>query len=47
MPIERYAAWSREEGLPFDPRIRLHARLGGEILAPDARSLRITGTVAE
>jgi hypothetical protein len=46
-PIERYAAWARDDGLPFDPWIRLHVRLGGEILAPEARSLRITGTVAE
>jgi hypothetical protein len=46
-PIERYAAWTREDGLPFDPWIRLHVRLGGEILGPVARSLRITGTLAE
>jgi hypothetical protein len=45
--IERYTAWTRDDGLPFDPWIRLHVRLGGEILAPDARSLRITGTVAD
>jgi hypothetical protein len=46
-PIERYARWTREDGLPFDPWIRLHVRLGAEILRPVARSLRITGTVAE
>lgn len=46
-PIERYAAWTRADGLPFDPWIRLHVRLGGESLGPEARSLRITGTVAE
>jgi hypothetical protein len=46
-PIERYAAWTRDDGLPFDPWIRLHVRLGGEILSPEARSLRITGTVAD
>ncbi len=45
--IERYAAWTRDDGLPFDPWIRLHVRLGGEILAPDACSLRITGTVTD
>ncbi len=26
-PIERYATWRREDGLPFDPWIRLHERL--------------------
>jgi hypothetical protein len=46
-PIERYAAWAREDGLPFDPWIRLHVRLGAEIVRPDQRSLRITGTVAD
>jgi len=46
-PIERYAAWTREDGLPFDPWIRLHVRLGAELLAPVPRSLHITGTVAE
>jgi hypothetical protein len=46
-PIERYAAWAREDGLPFDPWMRVHARLGASILKPEPRSLRITGTVAE
>ena len=45
-PIERYARWTREDGLPFDPWIRLHVRLGAEILRPEPRSLLITGTVA-
>jgi hypothetical protein len=45
--IERYAGWTREDGLPFDPWMRVHARLGGEILKPEPRSLRITGSVAE
>jgi hypothetical protein len=46
-PIARYAAWARDDGLPFDPWIRLHVRLGAEILQPVEQSLRITGTVAE
>jgi hypothetical protein len=46
-PIERYAAWTREDGRPFDPWIRLHVRLGAEIMKPVRRSLHITGTVAE
>jgi hypothetical protein len=46
-PIDRYAAWTREDGLPFDPWIRLHVRLGGELLASEPRSLRITGSVAD
>jgi GNAT superfamily N-acetyltransferase len=46
-PIERYAAWTRDDGLPFDPWMRVHARLGAEILTPEPHSLRITGTVGE
>jgi GNAT superfamily N-acetyltransferase len=46
-PIERYAHWQREDGLPFDPWIRTHAGLGGKILRSEPQSLRITGTVAE
>lgn len=47
VPIERYVTWRRADGLPFDPWMRVHARLGATILKPEPRSLRITGTVAE
>jgi hypothetical protein len=47
IPIERYASWVREDGLPFDPWMRVHARLGAEILRPEPESLRIVGAVAE
>lgn len=40
-PIERYAGWLRPDGLPFDPWLRVHARLGADILRPEPRSLRI------
>jgi hypothetical protein len=46
-PIERYAEWRRDDGLLFDPWMRVHERLGAEILKPEAESLRITGTVGE
>ena len=46
-PIERYASWRREDGLPFDPWMRVHARLGAEIVRPEPRSLYIEGSVAE
>jgi GNAT superfamily N-acetyltransferase len=47
VPIERYMTWRRDDGLPFDPWLRLHERLGGRMLAPSPGSTRITGTVAE
>jgi hypothetical protein len=46
-PIDRYAAWTRADGLPFDPWLRVHHRAGGEMLKPAPQSLRITGTVTE
>ncbi|HSL64652.1 MAG TPA: hypothetical protein VK874_08340 [Gaiellaceae bacterium] len=45
--IERYAAWARDDGLPFDPWLRTHVRAGGEVLLAEPRSLQITGTVEE
>jgi hypothetical protein len=46
-PIDSYALWTREDGLPFDPWIRLHVRLGAEILHPVQRSMHITGGVSD
>jgi GNAT superfamily N-acetyltransferase len=47
IPIERYIGWRREDGLPFDPWIRVHERAGGEIARPAAAAMRVTGSVAE
>jgi hypothetical protein len=47
IPIERYAAWVRDDGLPFDPWLRVHARLGATSLRPEPHSMRITGSVAQ
>lgn len=46
-PIDRYAAWRRQDGLPFDPWMRVHARLGGVSLKAEPQSLRITGSVSD
>jgi GNAT superfamily N-acetyltransferase len=46
-PIERYVTWTRENGEPFDPWIRVHVRRGATIARPIPHSMRITGTVAE
>jgi hypothetical protein len=47
VPIERYAQWRRDDGLLFDPWLRVHERLGATVVKPEPRSLRITGTVDE
>jgi GNAT superfamily N-acetyltransferase len=46
-PIERYVEWRREDGSHFDPWIRLHERVGGEILAPAPNSASVEAPVAD
>jgi GNAT superfamily N-acetyltransferase len=46
-PIEEYVSWTRPDGEPFDPWIRIHTRRGGQIVKTIPHSMRITGTVAE
>ena len=46
-PMERYVRWENADGLPHDPWIRVHARLGADILMVAPRTLLITGAVAE
>jgi len=41
LPIERYIEWRRDDGSHFDPWIRIHERVGGEILAPAPESMTI------
>jgi hypothetical protein len=45
--IERYAAWRRDDGLPFDPWMRVHLRIGGRILRPAPRSIKFHAPVAD
>ena len=47
VPLEDYAGWTREDGMPFDPWVRLHTRLGAETLGLAPRSLDISGSAAE
>ncbi len=47
MSIDDYAAWTRPDGLPFDPWLRVHVRAGGRIVLTSPRSMTMTGTVAD
>ena len=47
IPIKNYACWKREDGLAFDPWLRVHDKLGGEILKTAEVSMIITGKVKE
>jgi hypothetical protein len=46
-PISEYAARTRDDGLPADPWLRVHVRLGGRIAAVAPLSMTIPGTLAE
>jgi hypothetical protein len=46
-PMERYVRWIDDEGLPLDPWMRVHARMGAETVHVIPRAMVITGTVRE
>ena len=45
--IDTFAAWKRQDGLPLDPWVRTHVRLGATLLCGAPASQTMTGTVAE
>ncbi|MEZ4637201.1 MAG: hypothetical protein R2873_08130 [Caldilineaceae bacterium] len=47
IPIDDYISWTNADGLPFDPWMRVHARLGARVLKPCHRAMTIGGRVAE
>lgn len=46
-PMDRYVTWQTEEGTPFDPWLRTHWRLGGQLLGIAPASKVATGSVAQ
>ncbi|MGD8484998.1 MAG: hypothetical protein PVH07_00035 [Chloroflexota bacterium] len=44
-PIGEYARWTRDDGLPFDPWIRIHVRLGGRLSRPEPASMRVSASI--
>lgn len=45
--MDRYVEWATTEGLPFDPWLRVHARLGARIVKVCHRAMTITGSSAQ
>ncbi len=45
--IGRYVEWRTDGGLPFDPWLRTHARLGGTVVRPCEESMTIPGSVSD
>lgn len=46
IPMENYINWEKD-GLPFDPWLRVHVKLGGKILKIANPSMVVEGTVAD
>lgn len=47
MPMERYVAWRRDDGAPFDPWLRVHQRLGARPLGIVPASVTVSARVRE
>lgn len=47
LSMEEYLQWSREDGAPFDPWLRIHWRLGAQVIAIAPLSMVITETVSK
>jgi hypothetical protein len=46
-PAAEYAGRTRSDGLPLDPWLRVHARLGGRVVRVAPLSMTIPGTLAQ
>ena len=47
IPIEDYVNWRREDGMHFDPWLRIHERVGGEILTVAPQSMTMEAPVSD
>jgi len=45
--IDNYIKWENDQGLPFDPWLRVHTKLGGKIIKPCHKAMTISGSVKE
>lgn len=46
-PIEEYLTWTNDEGLPFDPWLRVHVRMKARVVKACPRAVSLGGTVAQ
>ena len=47
IPMARYIRWTNHASLPFDAWLRVHARLGAQLVKVCPESMAITGSVAD
>lgn len=45
--IDDYIKWTNKEGLPFDPWLRVHVRVGARIIKPCHEAMTVPGSCAE
>ncbi len=45
--MEEYIKWANDSGLPFDPWIRQHLKIGGRIIKICHKAMYISGTISE
>ncbi len=45
--ISEYVKWQNSCGKPFDPWLRTHINIGGEVIRPCSESMTYTGKIAE
>lgn len=46
-PIDAYIQWTNDDGLPYDPWLRVHVRCGGRIIKPCPLAMKIMGTISD
>ncbi len=46
-PFDHYVEWKRDDGLPFDPWIRLHTNMGANVLGIMEESLIVKGSISD
>jgi len=46
-PIDHYIQWRREDGLSFDPWLRVHERFGGKMIKVCHESMRVEGSISD
>lgn len=47
LPMREYVAQRRDDGLPVDPWLRVHARMGGRVVKVCPASMVVPGTLAQ
>jgi hypothetical protein len=47
LDIDTYAAWVRSDGMPWDPWLRLHVRIGGEVIGLAREAQTMTDAISQ